>query len=214
MFSFSNHTFLLWRLDVHDWSCFPLCGITRNTCYSSTELKSNIKICLVLTATKSGMLKDRPGQQWFSTQNFSFNTCVSFTGSFSVFQTCQESKNNDYFEESTDTEEKDLITDCWITIFLHGQSYIDLSALFSCPFLFFLFFSIFAVKNSRLVFGQMDRSWPMLPREEINSAVDWGPCLSLGFIRCWCWQCERTTCTKRKKGKKPRIIERRERVNK
>lgn len=65
---------------------------------------------------------------------------------------------------------------------------------------FFFFFLTFAVKNSRFVFGQMDRSWLMLPREEINSAVDWGPCLSLGFIRCWCWQCERTTCTKKNEG--------------
>lgn len=57
----------------------------------------------------------------------------------------------------------------------------------------------FAVKNSRFVFGQMDRSWLLLPREEINSTVDRGPCLSLGFIRCWCWLCERTTCTRKKK---------------
>lgn len=42
----------------------------------------------------------------------------------------------------------------------------------------------FSVKNSRFVFGQMDRSWLMHPGEEINSTVDQGPCLSLGFIRC------------------------------
>lgn len=67
----------------------------------------------------------------------------------------------------------------------------------SAVFVFFYF--TFAVKNSRFVFGQMDRSWLLLPREEIYSAVDRGPCLSLGFIRCWCWQCERTTCTRKKK---------------
>lgn len=71
----------------------------------------------------------------------------------------------------------------------------------------------FAVKNSRFVFGQMDRSWLLLPREEINSAVDRGPCLSLGFIRCWCWQCERTTCTRKKiEGRKERERERLEKV--
>lgn len=31
-FPLSNHTFLLWRLDVHDWSYFPLFGMTRDTC--------------------------------------------------------------------------------------------------------------------------------------------------------------------------------------
>lgn len=54
----------------------------------------------------------------------------------------------------------------------------------------------FPVKNSRFVFGQMDGSWPMLPGDETNSAVDRGPCLSLGFIRCWSWLRARTTCIK------------------
>lgn len=140
MFSFANHVFLLWRLDVHDWSCFPLCGMTRNTCYSCTDLKSNVKICLVLTATESRTLKGRPGQQWFPTHIFSFHTSVSFTGSFSVFQTCQESQSDDYSEGSTDTEEKVLFIGCWIIIFLHGPRCIDLSVLFLWPLFFFFNF--------------------------------------------------------------------------
>lgn len=38
----------------------------------------------------------------------------------------------------------------------------------------------------------------MLPGDEINSAVDQGPCLSLDFIRCLCWLCARTTCFKKR----------------
>lgn len=101
---------------------------------------------------------------------------MPFIGCFSVSQTCQESGSADYLEEST--EDKHLLTGCWI-IMLHGPPDIDLSALF---FVFSYF--TFAVKNSRFVFGQMDRSWLLLLWEEIYSAVDRGPCLSLGFIRC------------------------------
>ena len=190
---FSNHAFLLWRLDVHDWSCFLLSELTRNTCYSCAKIESNLKICLVLMAADSRTLKSRPEQRWFSTQIFPFHTSVSFTGRFSVFQTCQESKSDDYSEGSTDTQEKNLFTGCWITVFLDELRYID-----HCFRVLYFFFT-FAVKNSRFVFGQMDGSWLMLPQEEINSTVDWGPCLSLAFIRCWCWQFERTTCTKKQK---------------
>lgn len=64
--------------------------------------------------------------------------------------------------------------DCCVIVFLEVPA--------NLPLVFVFFFH--PVKNSRFVFGQMDRSWPTLPGDEINSAVDRGPCLSLAFIRC------------------------------
>lgn len=85
---------------------------------------------------KSRTLKGRTGLRWFSTRIFSFHSFVPFIGCFSVSQTCQESGSADYLVEST--EDKHLLTGCWIIIFLHGPPDIDLSALFSCSLILLL----------------------------------------------------------------------------
>lgn len=52
----------------------------------------------------------------------------------------------------------------------------------------------FGIKASRFVFEQMGENWPCFPRDEIYSAMEPAPCLSLSFIGCWCWPSERTFC--------------------
>lgn len=67
--------------------------------------------CKDLSCSHDRRVKDAERQYWTAMVPdphlfFFFHTSVSFTGSFSVFQTCQESQSDDYSEGSTDTEEK------------------------------------------------------------------------------------------------------------
>lgn len=52
---------------------------------------------------------------------------------------------------------------------------------------FFIFYTsliLFNVEASRFVFEQMGENWTHFPRDEIYSAMEPGPCLSLSFIGC------------------------------
>lgn len=120
-------------MDVHDWSCFPLFGMTRNTCYSCIGVKSNIKICLCSHGRKVKDAARQTGTRMTLHQDLFF----SYFGAFHWPRFCFSNMSRKW-ERCIDTEDRHLLTGCWIIIFSHGPPDIDLSALFSCSLILLL----------------------------------------------------------------------------
>lgn len=167
------------------------------------SVQSNIKIPLVLTVSELSALEERQRERGRKREQDSddvpqtgiISSLRSFASALGYFSRPQAAtKRLAWGSDAMTSQRGGAKVDCCVIIFLGSPGKSLSGKIWSCFCLFF-----HPVKNSRFVFGQRDRSWPTLPGDEINSAVDRGPCLSLAFIRCWCWPCERTTCTKKKK---------------